>query len=86
MMKIHGADKFSELVFNLDELGSADWEDRKVKKVIVPADVPKADVYHAVSRRHCHVTLLAYVSAAGNALILMLVIGNPILDSSWSLG
>jgi hypothetical protein len=85
-VKVHVAGKFSELVFNLDELGSADWEDCKVKKVIVPADVHKEDVYHAVSRRHRHITLLAYVSAAGDALTPMLITGNPILESLWSRG
>jgi hypothetical protein len=27
----------ADLVFNLDEVGMSDWEDRKDKKVIVPA-------------------------------------------------
>jgi hypothetical protein len=85
-VKVHVAGKFSELVFNLDELGSTDWEDRKVKKVIVPADVGKEDVYHAVSRRHRHITLLACVSAAGDAPTPMLIAGNPILESLWSRG
>ena len=85
-MKIHVAGRFSELIFNLDELGSADWEDRKVKKVIVPADVRKEDVYHAVSRRHRHVTLLACVSAAGDALTPMLITGNTIRESLWGHG
>jgi hypothetical protein len=80
-MKVHVAGKFSELVFNLDELDSADWADRKVKKVIVPADVRNEDVYHAVSRRHRHVTLLTCVSAAGHALPPMLITGNPIPES-----
>jgi hypothetical protein len=83
-MKVHGVGKFSELVFTLDGLGSADWEDRKVKKGNVPADVPNEDVYHHVSRHH-HVTLQACVSAAGDALTPMLVTGNPVLNSLWSL-
>jgi hypothetical protein len=85
-MKVHVAGKFSELVFYLDELGSADWEDRKVQKVIVPAEVGKEDVYHAVSRRHAHVTLLACVSTAGDALTPMLITGNPMLKSLWNRG
>jgi hypothetical protein len=85
-MKVHVAGKFSELVFNLDELGSVDWEDRKVKKVIVAADIRKEDVYHAVSRRHRPVTLLVCVSAAGDALTPMLITENTILESLWSRG
>jgi hypothetical protein len=63
-LKVHVAGKIAELIFNLDELGSADWENRKVKKVIPPAGVCKQDVYHTVSRRQRHIPLLAYVSAA----------------------
>jgi hypothetical protein len=40
-LKVHPTWKCAEHVSNLDELGSADWEDRKVKKVIVSAAVPK---------------------------------------------
>jgi hypothetical protein len=43
---IHG--KASELVFNRDDVGSADWEDRKPKKVIAPISVPEEDVYDRV--------------------------------------
>jgi hypothetical protein len=83
-MKNHVAGKFAELIFNLDELGSADWEDRKVKTVIVSAGVRKDDVYHTISRRQRHITLLACVSAAGDALTPMLITTNPIRDCLWS--
>jgi hypothetical protein len=86
MMKVHVAGKFSELIFNLDEFGSADWADRKVRKVIIPAEARKEDVYHAASRRHHHVTLLACVSVAGDTLTHMLVTGNPIRESLWNRG
>jgi hypothetical protein len=85
-MKVHEAGKLSELVFNLDELGSADWDDRKVKTLMVPAEVRKEDVYLAVSRRHRRVTLLACVSATGDALTPMLVTGNPIRECLWNRG
>jgi hypothetical protein len=35
------AGKFAELILNVDELGSADWEDGTVKRVIAPAGVSK---------------------------------------------
>jgi hypothetical protein len=35
MMKSVVAGKFSELVFNLDEVVSSDWEDRKPKKSLL---------------------------------------------------
>jgi hypothetical protein len=81
---IHG--KASELFFNLDEVGSADWEDRKPKKVIVPIAVPEEDVYHPVSRKYKHMSLLACVSAAGDSLAPLVVSAAPIPDSLWANG
>jgi hypothetical protein len=46
LLKTHLTGKVAGLVFNLDELVSADWEDRKAKNVIVPTGVAKEDVYH----------------------------------------
>jgi hypothetical protein len=49
---------FAELVFNLDEVGISDWEDRDATKVVVPA---------AMSDQ------LVHVSAAGRSLLPSLV-------------
>jgi hypothetical protein len=68
LLKTHITGKVADLVFNLDELDSADWDDRKAKKGITPDGLAQEDVSHAVSRRHRQMTLLAYVSAAGDAL------------------
>jgi hypothetical protein len=78
ILHTHITGRVAELVFNLDELGSADWDDRKAKKVIAPAGVPREDVHHPLSRRHRHTTLLACVSASGDALIPLLITGSPI--------
>jgi hypothetical protein len=45
------AGQFAELVFNLDELGFSDWEDRKPRKVIAPRNVSPDDVYDPFSQR-----------------------------------
>ena len=86
LMKSTVENKLSELVFNLDEVGSSDWEDRKPKNVIVPRLVSPDDVYHAVSRRYRHITLLACVSAAGDALTPMIIVGSNVPDSIWRHG
>jgi hypothetical protein len=83
LLKTHLTGKVAELVFNLDELGSADWEDRKVKKVIVPAGVAKEDVYHPVSRRHRHMTLLSCVSVSSDALTPLVITTSPISGALW---
>jgi hypothetical protein len=56
----------AEFLFNLDELGSTDWEDRKTEQMIVPAAICKDDVYHPVSRMQSRrqATLFACVSAS----------------------
>jgi hypothetical protein len=74
VLKNHLVENVAELVFNLDELGSVDWEDRKMKKVITPSLGHKEEVYHAISRCERHLTLLACISGAV----------SPIRDSFWS--
>jgi hypothetical protein len=76
------------LVFGLNLKRRTDFlsSSSNKKKVVILGDVHKEDVYHAVSRRHRHVTLLAYFSAAGDALNPMLVAGSLILDSFWTVG
>jgi hypothetical protein len=48
--------------------------------VIAPVGVCKEDVYYIVSRCQRHITLLACVSAASDALTPMLITTNPIRD------
>jgi hypothetical protein len=86
ILKSHLTGKCAELVFNLDELGSADWEDRTIRKVIAAVSVAKKDVFHPVSRRQCHMTILVCVSAAGDALTPLLITATQIKPSLWSRG
>jgi hypothetical protein len=86
LAKLVIAEKFSELVFNLGEVGSSDWEDRKPKTVIVPRSVSTDEVYHSLSRRYRHVTLLACVAAAGDAITPMIISAFPIPASLWAQG
>jgi hypothetical protein len=36
----------AEIVFNLDEVGISDWEDRKDKKVVVPTALDSQTIHH----------------------------------------
>jgi hypothetical protein len=58
----------------------------KAKKVIVPISVPEEDVYHPVSRKFKHLSLLACVFAAGDSLTPLVVSVSPIPDSLRSKG
>jgi hypothetical protein len=85
-VKTHIVGKFSELIFNLDEVGFSEWEDRKSRKVIAPQEVSRQDVYHSVARRYGHLTLHACVSVAGDAFTPMVINGAEIRDSIWRTG
>jgi hypothetical protein len=58
-----------ELVFNLDEVGISVWDDRKQKKVIVPAAMLGQMMHHGVSRKVKHISVIVCVSAAGPSLL-----------------
>jgi hypothetical protein len=81
IMRTHIPGGFSEMVFNLDEMGSSDWDDRKPRKALAPVTVSAGDVFHCVSRQYRHVTLLACVSATGDALTPMIVSQTSVRDS-----
>ena len=70
--------KCAELIFNLDEVGLSEWEERKIRKVIVPKSVDKSNVFHQVSRKVNHISLLVCVSAAGDALTPLAIIKQKI--------
>jgi hypothetical protein len=59
----------AQLVFNRDEAGIADWEDRETKKVIVPAAMLGQTMHYGVSRNVKHILVIACVSAAGGPLL-----------------
>jgi hypothetical protein len=58
----------AELVFNLDEVGISDWEDRKTKTVIVPATMHGQTIHHEISRTVMHISVIACVSTAEESL------------------
>jgi hypothetical protein len=59
----------SELVFNLDEVGIPDWEDRNARRVVVVATMDGRPIRHAVSRNVKHMSVIAWASAAGESLM-----------------
>jgi hypothetical protein len=58
----------AELVFNLDEVGISDWEDRQTKKVIAPLYAREQTIHHKINRRLKHVSIIACVPAGGESL------------------
>jgi hypothetical protein len=58
----------AELVFNLDEVGVLEWEDRKDKKVVITRLIYGQTIHHRVSRNLKHMPVIACISAAGESL------------------
>jgi hypothetical protein len=69
-LKVHVQQCVAELVFNLDEVGISDWEDRKneTKTVIDPVTMRGQTIHHEISRAVKHISVIACVSAAEESL------------------
>jgi hypothetical protein len=66
----------SELVFNLDETGLSDWEERRPKPVLIRADLANQSLHYPVDRAIRHQTLLCCISASGDAYCPLLLSAN----------
>jgi hypothetical protein len=62
-----------ELVFNLDEVGISDWEDRKTTKVVGPATMHGQAIQHGIFRNVKHVSAIACVGTIGKSLLLYII-------------
>jgi hypothetical protein len=62
-----------DLVFNLDEVGVSEWEDRKPKRVVISTSVIGQTIHHGVNRNPKHVTIVTCVAASGEHLIPYLI-------------
>lgn len=76
----------AELVYNIDETGLSDWEERKPKTVVIPKGVPKEQLHYPVNRGNRHVTLLVTISAGGDAYFPMAITSDPNLVGIFDLG
>jgi hypothetical protein len=66
----------TELIFNLDETGLSDWENRKSKPVIVPAAAGDSRFHYPINRSIRHHTLLCCITAAGDSYCPLLIAPN----------
>ena len=62
-----------ELLFNLDECGSSNWENRKKLKFILPKEQKDCISHYSVSRRVSHTTMIACICAGGTRLTPMIL-------------
>lgn len=57
----------AELVYNFNETGLSDWEERKPKTVVIPSELRDDDLHYPINRSIRHATLVVTISGAGNA-------------------
>jgi hypothetical protein len=68
LLREHVAGLNPHLVYNLDETGCSDWEERKSFDAIIPAALRHVNVHFGVTRRVKHQSMIVCISAAGDAL------------------
>jgi hypothetical protein len=56
----------SELIFDIDECGFSDWEGRKERSVVSPAEVQGIIFHDPTNRQICRQTLICCITAAGD--------------------
>jgi hypothetical protein len=57
----------SEFIFNIDECGFSDWEERKEMPIIIPAKAQGTTLYDPIHHQIRHHTLICGITAAGDA-------------------
>jgi hypothetical protein len=67
----------TELLFNIDESGFSDWEERKPKWVPIPTEARETTLHYPGSRKIRHQTLVRCVTAAGDTYCRLLVTSYP---------
>jgi hypothetical protein len=66
----------AELIFNIDETGLSDWEERKEKMVFVPSAHIDSTLHYPINRSVRHQTHMCCISAAGDAYFPLLIAPN----------
>jgi hypothetical protein len=68
-----GHNACAELVFNLDEIGISEWEDRVERKAIDPWVMKGQPIFHGIHRELKHISVVIYISAGIDHLATFLV-------------
>jgi hypothetical protein len=54
-----------DLVFDLDEIGVSEWEDRKSRKAVVPSAMSSQTIHSGVNRNLKHIAVITCIAAGG---------------------
>jgi hypothetical protein len=77
LIKEYGPLVPTELLFNIDESGFSDWEERKPQCALIPTEARETTLHYSASRKIRHQTLVCCVTAAGDAYCPLLVSSDP---------
>jgi hypothetical protein len=72
-IRSHVQNTCADLVFNLDEIGISEWEDRVERKVMVPSAMREQKIFHGIHRGLKHTSVITCISAGGDHMIHFLV-------------
>jgi hypothetical protein len=67
----------TELIFNIDESGFSDWEERKSKTILIPREARRMTIHYPVSRKIRQQTLVCCVTAARDAYCPLVLSAQP---------
>jgi hypothetical protein len=67
----------TELIFNIDGCGFSDWEERRPKPVLIPAELERSILHYPVNRAIRHQSLICCIAAPGDAYCPFLVSAEP---------
>jgi hypothetical protein len=62
-----------DLVFNLDEVEVAEWENHKSKQVVFPSATSSQTIHHEVNQNLKHITVITYIAASGQYIISYII-------------
>ena len=71
----------TRLIINMDESGFSDWADRKEIRLIVPNDYQDNTYLYPVNRTPKRITMVAAISAGGDALKPALITSRKTIDT-----
>jgi hypothetical protein len=72
-LRKHVQDCCADLIFNFDEVGISEWEDRVARKVIAPVSISGQTIHHGVHRNLKHMSVVCCVSASGESMTPFMV-------------
>jgi hypothetical protein len=75
-----------EPIFNIDECGFSEWEDRKKKSVLIPQSAQNDTPHDPVGGEIRHQTPICYITTTGTTHCPLLISGNPHVTQVFNTG